>query len=374
MRRTTLTNSPPPAALGYAMPAEWEPHEATWIAWPHHRLDWPGKFAPIRWVYGEIVRKLAHSEKVHILVDSKTSKAGAMQVLTAVGANRSAIQFHRIPTDRVWTRDYGPVFLRRNIGRGSGEHEVAIVRFRFNGWAKYRDYKRDDAVPEAAAKALGCKVVPARVGQRDFVLEGGSIEVNGAGAVMTTEECLLDPQVQTRNPGLTRQDVEAALCQNLGVNHVIWLGRGVAGDDTHGHIDDFCRFVGAGTAVLCHEPNPAEANYRPLQENRERLEPVRFKDGSRLEIVALPMPGPLYFKGQRVPASYANFYIANSMVLVPTFNDPQDRAALGILAELFPGRAVIGIHAVDLVWGLGTFHCLTQQQPAGALARPDGSG
>ena len=371
MTRVSLAEKPlTPASLGYIMPAEWESHEATWISWPHNRSDWPGKFAPIPWVYGEIVRKLAHSEKVRIMVNTKMAGDGVARLLKTAGANLSAIEFYRIPTDRVWTRDYGPVFLRRETGKPSGNYELTIVRFRFNGWAKYHDHRRDDAVPEAAVRQLNCSLIEARAGNRGFVLEGGSIEVNGQGAVMTTEECLLDPEVQTRNRGLSRQDVEVALCQNLGASQVIWLGRGIAGDDTHGHIDDFCRFVGPSTVVLCHEPNPAEVNYQPLQENRERLEQVRLTGDSRLEIIPLPMPGPLYFKGQRMPASYANFYIANSTVLIPTFNDPNDRAALGILGELFPGRSVIGIHAVDLAWGLGTLHCLTQQQPEGRYATP----
>ncbi|HUY12531.1 MAG TPA: agmatine deiminase family protein [Terriglobia bacterium] len=370
----SVTKRLTPAAVGYRMPAEWEPHAATWIAWPHNRRDWPGKFLPIPWVFGEIVRKLALSETVNILVASKTAEPGAIRLLKAVGADLAAIKFYRIPTDRVWTRDYGPVFLKRRPGANLKQPELAIVRFRFNGWAKYPDCKRDDHVSEAVAKALNCVLVKARAGDRDFVLEGGSIDVNGEGAVMTTEECLLDSKVQTRNPGLSRPEIEAALGTNLGVDQVIWLGRGIAGDDTHGHVDDFCRFVSPRTVVLCQEAVPHDSNYRPLQENRERLMQVRLKGGSQLEIVALPMPRPLYFKGQRLPASYANFYIANNVILVPTFNDPKDRAALGILADLFPGRSVIGIHAVDLVWGLGTLHCLTQQQPAGALARPDAFG
>ena len=363
-----------PAALGYRMPAEWEPHVASWIAWPHNRSDWPGKFLPIPWVFGEIVRKLAQSETVNILVASKPAEAGAIRLLKAVGSDLAAVKFYHIPTDRVWTRDYGPIFLSCECSMRPAQKEVAIVQFRFNGWAKYPNHRRDDAVPEAAAKALGCRTFKARAGGGDFVLEGGSIDVNGEGAVLTTEECLLNSKVQTRNPGLTRREIESALGANLGADQTIWLGRGISGDDTHGHVDDFCRFVNSRTVVLCQEGDPHDVNYRPLQENRERLEEVRLKGGSRLEIVALPMPRPLYFKGQRLPASYANFYIANKVVLVPTFNDPKDRTALGILPDLFPDRSVIGIHAVDLVWGLGTLHCLTQQQPEGALARPGASG
>jgi len=241
---------------------------------------------------------------------------------------------------------------------------VAIARFRFNAWAKYPDWKRDARVPLLAARKLRLRLLPVRIGEKDFVLEGGSIEVNGAGTLVTTEECLLDPKVQVRNPGLGKEKIEGTLKANLGVENILWLGKGIAGDDTHGHIDDVCRFVNRRTVVLCQETNPRDANYQLLQENRERLEGMRLEDGSRIEAVPLPMPAPLYLDSQRLPASYANFYIANAAVLVPTFNDAQDRVAMGILAELFPDRPVVGIHAVDLVWGLGTIHCLTQQQPA----------
>ena len=241
---------------------------------------------------------------------------------------------------------------------------MAIARFRFNAWARYPDWKKDDAVPNRLAPKLGCRVFPVRRRGRDVVLEGGSIEVNGCGTVMTTEECLLEPFIQIRNPGFTQQDYEAVLGQTLGAPHVLWLGQGIAGDDTHGHVDDVCRFVGPKTVVLCQEKNSRDVNYRPLAENRERLEGLCLEDGSKLEVVPLPMPAPLYFDGRRLPASYANFYISNDAVLVPTFNDPHDQMALGILSDLFKDRPVIGIHAVDLVWGFGTLHCLTQQQPA----------
>jgi len=380
-----------PAALGYHLPAEWEPHEATWIGWPSNRTDWPGKFAPIPWVYGEIVRKLVPSEIVRILVNSRTHEAQARRILTRLGVDLSRVEFFRFPTNRGWTRDSGPIFVRRTIcnlksqvsnsskgrsapstteSRGAriptktGRVEVAIVRFRFNGWARYPDWQKDDAVPERAARALGCRLFRAKVKGQGFVLEGGSIDVNGRGTLITTEECLLDQTTQVRNPGLSREEIEAALRAYLGVENALWLGRGIAGDDTHGHVDDVCRFVRPRTVVLCREQNPHDANYQLLEENRERLEHLRLEDGSRVEVVPLPMPGPLYMDGQRLPASYANFYIANAAVLVPTFNDPQDCIALGTLSELFPDRPVVGIHAVDLVWGLGTLHCLTREQPA----------
>lgn len=349
-----------PQSLGYHLPAEWEPHEATWIGWPHNVTDWPGRFTPIPWVYSEIVRKLTPGEIVRILVRSKVHESHARKVLLRAGADLACVEFFRFPTDRGWTRDFGPVFLKKTAPSG----EIAIVRFRFNAWAKYPDWRKDDAIPGRVARALKLPLIQAGIAGRDFVLEGGAIDVNGLGTLLTTEECLLDPEVQVRNPGLGKGGIEAALRQNLGVRNILWLGRGIAGDDTHGHVDDVCRFVNATTVVLCCEENPSDPNYAVLQENRERLEGMLLEDGSRIEVAALPMPAPLHFEGQRLPASYANFYIANAAVLVPTFNDPKDRIALGTLAELITDRPVIGVHAVDLVWGLGTLHCLTQQQPA----------
>jgi agmatine deiminase len=349
-----------PAALGFRHPAEWEPHEATWIGWPANRTDWPGKFAPVPWVYGEIVRKLLPGETVRILVNSKEHEASARRVMKRVGVDPSRVEFFRFPANRGWTRDSGPIFVRRERPRP----EVAIVRFRFNAWAKYPDWQKDSRVPERVSRALRLRAFPASVKGRDFVLEGGSIDVNGRGTLLTTEECLLDTVTQVRNPGLGREEIESALKSYLGVENILWLGRGIAGDDTHGHVDDVCRFVGPRTVVLCEESDPKDANYQPLAENRERLESMRLEDGSRIEVVPLPMPAPLYFDGQRLPASYANSYIANAAVLVPTFNDPNDRLALGTLAELFRDRPVVGIHATDLIWGLGTLHCLTHEQPA----------
>ena len=338
------------------MPAEWAPHEATWLTWPRRRSDWPGKLATIGWVYAEIVRKLAAGERVRILAPSREVEAAARRTLRKAGAETERVEFFRIATDRGWNRDMGPLFVR-------GRRDTSVVRFRFNGWARYPDWKRDDRVPERAARALGARLRPVRHRGRDVVLEGGSLDVDGAGTLLTTEECLLDPEVQVRNPGFTARDYEAVFARHLGAPAVVWLGRGIAGDDTHGHVDDLCRFVSGRTVVLCREPDPADANHRALEENCERLRSARLHDGSRPDVVRLPMPAPLHFDGQRLPASYANFYIANAAVLVPTFNDPADRVALGILSELFD-RPVVGIHAVDLVLGLGTLHCMTQQQPA----------
>jgi agmatine deiminase len=297
---------------------------------------------------------------VRILVNSAAHEKQVRDILKRAGVDLKRVQFFRFPTNRGWTRDFGPIFVQRVKPR----REVAIARFRFNAWARYPDWKKDDAIPEEVARRLKYQILPVHYRGRDVVLEGGSIDVNGRGTVLTTEECLLDQKRQVRNPGFSRADTEAVLRDGLGVKNIVWLGKGIAGDDTHGHVDDLCRFVNARTVVLVREKNRRDANYRPLEENWERLRDARLENGSKIEVVALPMPAPLYFEGVRLPASYANFYITNSAVLVPTFNDPNDRVALGILGELFPGRDVVGIHAVDLVWGFGTLHCLTQQQPA----------
>jgi agmatine deiminase len=345
-----------PAQRGWRMPAEWEPHLATWIAWPQRSADWPGKFPPIPWVYTEIVRHLHAAEMVNILVDDAAAETRVRRMLARSGVDLQRVQFFRFPTNRVWTRDYGPIFLK------SPEGSLGLTDWRFNAWAKYPDWQRDDKVPEHIRKKLSVPAWQPQVRKERVVLEGGSIDVNGAGLLLTSEECLLS-RVQERNPGLARADYEKVFADYLGVKKVLWLGRGIAGDDTHGHVDDLTRFVNPRTIVTVLETNPADANYQPLRENLERLNDMTDLNGGRFELTTLPMPGPLFFRRQRLPASYANFYIANDRVLVPTFNDPHDRKALGILTELFPGRKVIGIHAVDLVWGFGTLHCLTQQQP-----------
>ncbi len=346
--------------VGFRMPAEWERHEATWLGWPHNTKDWPGKMGSISWVYGEMVRKLSLGESVRMLVNDKAHELKARRVLDKVGVDMTRIKFFRVPTNRGWARDFGPIFVKG----GQANPYVAIARFRFTAWAKYPDWQLDDRIPVRLGRTLKIPVVPVERNRSGVVLEGGAIDVNGQGTLLTTEECLLDEQVQVRNPGFSRQDYEEVLSTHLGISQVLWLGQGIAGDDTHGHVDDVCRFVDPYTVVLCQESNPADDNYRPLAENAERLEGMRVEDGRKLLVVPLPMPGPLYFEGRRLPASYANFYIGNAVVLVPTFNDPQDRVAVGILSDLFPDRTVVGIHAVDLVWGFGTIHCLTQQQPA----------
>lgn len=339
------------------MPAEWEGHEATWLGWPHNKQDWPGKFQPIPWAYGEIVRRIVPGENVRIIVGSKAHEASAKRVFKKVGVDIARIEFFRFPTDRGWTRDFGPMFVKSS-------NETAINEFGFTGWGKYPNHKKDRAIHARSAKALGARLFHPKFGKNHFVLEGGAIDVNGSGTLLTTEECLLDKEVQVRNVGMNRAQVEQALKDWLGVTNVLWLGKGIAGDDTHGHIDDLARFVDPSTIVLCQETDSSDENYRALQENIDRTADMRLENGSKPEIIPLPMPEPLYFDGVRLPASYANFYFCNAAVLVPTFNDPNDRKALGILAEVIKDRPVIGIHAVDLVWGFGTIHCLTQQQPA----------
>jgi agmatine deiminase len=340
------------------MPAEWGAHRATWIAWPHNKADWPGKLAPIAWVYGEIVRHLARSEVVAILVRDAAMARTVRRLLERVGADLARVEIHPVATDRSWTRDTGPIFVRRDDGA------KAAVIFRFNAWAKYPDHKRDAKVAARIAELAGvARWSPVTESGERFVLEGGAIDVDGDGTLLATEECLLD-RIQERNPGVSRDAQEKILSDALGITRVIWLGRGIAGDDTHGHVDDLARFVGPGKVLLAQESDGADENHRVLAENRERLQGARDARGRKLEVIPLPMPCPLRFEGRRLPASYANFYIGQRVVLVPTFNDARDRFALGILSELFPGREVVGIHAVDLVWGLGTLHCLTQQEPA----------
>lgn len=344
------------------MPAEWDRHEGTWLAWPHNPEDWPGKFQPIPWLYAEIVRLLAGHERVHLIVQDAKEESRAKGILHRAGAELENVSFHRWPTDRVWMRDSGPIFVRDREGR------VAITNWKFNAWAKYDDWHLDNEIPGRAAGALGLHewqpvIARADGSEHRVVLEGGSIDTNGEGILLTTEECLLS-EVQQRNPGVSREQMEQVLHDYLGIEQVIWLGRGVEGDDTHGHVDDISRFAGPATIVTAVEPDTRDANHGPLRENLVRLKAARTTDGKQFRIVELPLPRPVVFRGQRLPASYANFYVANGLVLVPTFHDPNDRVALNILAEVFPGREVIGIHSVDLIWGLGALHCMSQQQPA----------
>ncbi len=338
------------------IPAEWEPHQATWLGWPHNKEDWPRKFTPIQWVYSEIVKKISKGEIARIVVESKEHEKKAKSVLTSAEVDLNNVEFYHLKTDRGWMRDSGPAFVKNS-------DNVELVNFRFNGWAKYSNFKKDEKLPKFISEKLKIKKTIAEQKERQVVLEGGSIDTNGNGTLITTEECLLDDKVQVRNPGFTKKDYGEIFNKYLGIKNVIWLGKGIAGDDTHGHVDDLCRFVNEKTVVLVQEKNSSDENYNPLKENKERLQDMHLEDGSKIEVVDLPMPEPVIFKGQRLPASYANFYFCNNSVLVPTFNDPNDRIALGILSELIKDRPIIGIHAVDLVWGLGTLHCLTHEQP-----------
>ena len=343
-------------------PAEWEPHSATWLGWPHHGPDWPGKFEPIRWVYAEIVRALHRYEPVQILCHSKAIQDQAVATLHSHGVRLERCRLHDVPSDRVWLRDSGPTFVWREDGA------VEAVCWRFNAWAKYDNHLADAVIAPAVAQLASVpatEAVRSDTGTR-LVLEGGAIDTNGDGVLLTTEECLLS-SIQERNPGLDRAGYERAFREYLGIHTTIWLGEGCVGDDTHGHVDDIARFVDRNTVVLAFEPDPADDNHERSVDNRKRLEEAGRHVEGGLRVIDLPFPRAVIMDGERLPASYANFYIANGVVLVPTFNDPNDRIALNILAECFPDRAIVGIHAVDLVWGLGTLHCLTQQQPAARI-------
>jgi agmatine deiminase len=365
------------------MPAEWELHAATWLAWPHYHGDWPGKFEPIPWVYAEIIRNLARHERVELIVNHTSAERHVRKMLERANVSLKNVRFHRWPTNRVWLRDSGCIFVKRhahskdreghNFSRADkdqkktgalvSEASLLATKFRFNAWAKYSNWRYDEKIGSRMANTADAPETRPVYNQTRIVLEGGSIDVNGCGTLLTTEECLLS-KVQQRNPGMSRKDYEKIFAEYLGAPHVIWLGKGIHGDDTHGHVDDLARFVAPDTVVTMVENNPKDANHKPLRDNLRRLQSARDQNGKPLNIVELPMPSPVIFEKRRLPASYANFYIANGVVLVPVFNDPDDRVALNTLAQLFPTREVIPIYSGDLVWGLGTMHCMTQQQPA----------
>jgi agmatine deiminase len=342
----------------FRMPAEWAPHRATWLAWPHHEPDWPGKFGPIPWVYAEIVRALADHEPVELICHDADAAESARTHLDAHHVRIDRVRLHVAPTDRVWLRDSGPSGVHRADG------SVALMQWGFNAWAKYDNYADDARLPEQVARWTGLPRITATRHDTGapLILEGGGIEVNGSGRMLVTEEWLLT-DVQVRNPGYGRADYERAFAEWLGCHETIWLGEGCVGDDTHGHIDDIARFVAEDVIVLAHEEDPADENHHRSADNLHRLAHAGG-DAGRLKVITLPYPRPVWMDGVRLPASYANFYIANGCVIVPTFNDPNDRVALNILADCFSDRRIIGIHAVDLVWGLGTLHCLSQQEPA----------
>lgn len=339
-----------PIDLGYRMPAEWEKHEATWLAWPHNKLDWPGKFHPVPWVYVEIIRHITKGERVRLLVRNPAAKKEAKDFLKRGGVDLAKVDFYIIPNNRGWMRDAGPIFIVNKQGK-------AITDWKFNGWAKYSNHKLDDAIPKQINSLFKlAHFSPEFEGER-IILEGGAIDVNGKGKLIATEECLLSRK-QERNPGFTKAVYENIFAEYLGIEETIWLDRGIIGDDTHGHVDDITRFVNTNTVVTCIEKNRQDANHAILAENYKRLK----KTG--LDVVELPMPKPVVFEGQQLPASYANFLITNAAIIVPVFNDVNDRIALNILAELFPKREIAPVYCGDLVWGLGTIHCMSQQEPA----------
>ncbi len=352
-----------PAAQGFRMPAEWERQTAIWLAWPHNKADWPDKYAPIPWVYAEIIRHITQGQRVCLLVRDEKMEETAAAILDRAGVDTTQVDMYHIPTNRVWTRDSGPTFLVKGEGK---TREHLLLDWKFNAWAKYPNHKLDDAIPARMAEALKLPRLQPTVHKAGkamrVVLEGGAIDVNGQGCILTTEECMLS-DVQARNPALTREELEQVFADYLGATQTIWLGKGIHGDDTHGHVDDITRFVAADTIVTAFEDNHHDSNYALLQENYKRLKAARDAAGKPFKVVKLPMPSPVFFEGEQLPASYANFLITNRAVLVPTFNDVNDRKALNILAELFPDRDVVGIHCVDFVWGLGTIHCASQQQP-----------
>ena len=385
------------------MPAEWEPHDATWLAWPHHHGDWPGKFEPIPWVYTEIVRNLARHERVDLIVNDAAAEHQARKLLDRANAFPGNVRFHRWPTNRAWLRDSGCIFVKEKPGfarpdspfssaqgklGGPSPHEVReghdlsranddaeamralapegsllAMNFRFNAWAKYSNWRHDEKIGALMSTVAHAQEIRPTHRNTRVVLEGGSIDVNGQGTLLTTEECLLS-KVQQRNPGMSRKDYEKLFADYLGAPHVIWLNKGISGDDTHGHVDDLTRFVARDTVVTMVESNRKDVNHKPLRDNLGLLQAARDQAGKPLTIVELPMPAPVIFEQRRLPASYANFYIANGVVLVPVFNDPNDRIALNTLSDLFPTRKIVPIYSGDLVWGLGTMHCMTQQQPA----------
>jgi agmatine deiminase len=376
MARSFVQNRP----IRYRMPAEWEPHAATWLAWPHYKLDWPGKFEPIPWVFAEIIRYLSRDERVELIVKDAPAEKLARKSLRLAHALNDNVRFHRWPTDRVWTRDSGCAFVFENesatgtpgtrspssrggTGVPARAAQLAAVKWRFNAWAKYPNWKRDEKIGSLMADAAGANEIEAVFGKKRVVLEGGSIDVNGQGTLLTTEECLLS-RVQQRNPGMKKRDYEKVFADYLGASNIIWLGSGIVGDDTHGHVDDITRFVSPDTVVTCVDADPESENYAALRDNVRRLRDATVEDGKPLATIDLPMPAPVYFEGRRLPASYANFYIASHTVLVPVFNDPNDRVALDILADIFPDRDIVGIYCGDLIWGFGAIHCMTQQHPA----------
>ena len=337
-------------------PAEWEKQQGVLLCFPHNGNDWPGKYAAVQWAFVEYIKKVAEQETVFLVVADKNLKEKVTEMLELATVKLKNISFIIKKTNRSWMRDSGPIIVKNGTKREA-------LNFNFNGWAKYKNWQLDKHVPGTVAEHLQVPITNVTYKGKKVVLEGGALEVNGKGTLITSEECLLDPKIQVRNAGFTKEDYEAIFLEYFGVTHTIWLKDGIVGDDTHGHIDDLCRFVNENTVVTVVEDNTKDKNYKPLQENLNRLKAAKLEDGSKLKVVELPMPKPILFDGLQLPASYANFLILNNTVLVPTFNDAKDRVALNILADCFPDREVIGISCIDFIWGFGTLHCLSQQIP-----------
>ncbi|WP_228237293.1 agmatine/peptidylarginine deiminase [Allomuricauda sp. M10] len=344
------------AKAAWRFPAEWEKQQGILLCFPHNGNDWPGKYGAIQWAFVEFIKKGATFEEVFLVVATEELKSKVLDLLKTAHVNVDKVSFIIHKTNRSWMRDSGPIIVK------NGKERKAL-NFNFNGWAKYSNYKLDRHVPEKVSQFLNVPLEQVKYKGKPVVLEGGAIDVNGKGTLITSEECLLDQKVQVRNPGFTKEDYEAIFKEYLGITNTIWLGDGIKGDDTHGHIDDLARFVNENTIVTVVESDKKDSNYSALQDNLKRLQHAVLEDGNKPKIVTLPMPKPIHFDGVVIPASYANFLILNKAVLVPTFNDSRDREALNILAEVFPDREVIGISAIDLIWGFGTLHCLSQQIP-----------
>mgnify|MGYP000954430282 CR=1 FL=1 len=342
---------------GLRLPAEWEKHQATLLSFPFEGADWPGKYAAIKWAFIEIIRKVAEYEPVMLLVKSEKQQHAIDQMLERAHADKSVISYIIQPTNRSWMRDSGPIIVKNKDG------ERLALKFRFNGWAKYPNHRLDTMVPEAIARSLNIPLQRIVHKGKPVVLEGGAIDSNGEGVLVTTEECLLDKNIQVRNPGFSKSDYESIFQENFGITQTIWLRDGIAGDDTHGHVDDICRFVNNDTVVVCTEPDKSDPNYKKLDLNLSILNNTILNKGRKLSVMKIPMPSPIHFEDLRLPASYVNFLITNGCVLVPTFNDLNDYVAIGAIREAFPDKEVLGIHAVDLIWGLGTLHCLSREIP-----------
>ncbi|MEP0713486.1 MAG: agmatine deiminase family protein [Algoriphagus sp.] len=347
------TGEKTPAELGYYFPAEFAPQESMWLSWPHKEASWPGKIETIYAPYSLFVKEVAKGQKVNINVADEAMKTFALAHLEKAGVDLSKVKFHFFPTNDAWCRDHGPAFLINP----KADVKKVLVKWNYNAWGeKYPPHDLDNQIPIKIAEELGIPCF-----KPGMVMEGGSVEFNGKGTLLTSEACLLN---ENRNPHLKQAEIERYLQDFYGVNHILWVGDGIVGDDTDGHIDDITRFVNEDTVVTVVEENVADENHELLQENLKRLNKMKLENGKQLNVVELPMPGPVFFDDQRLPASYANFYIANESVIVPTFRDKNDHKALDILADCFPTRRIVGIDSTDIIWGLGSFHCLSQQEPS----------